>query len=260
MIIVLDEVDMLVKKSGDSILYDLTRINSNLENARVSIIGISNDLKFKEYLDPRVLSSLSEEEIVFPPYTANELKDILTERAKLGIYENAIAPGVINLCAAYAAREHGDARRALDLLRVAAELAEREGASQITERHVKEAKIQIEADVVTETIKGLPLQSKLVLYAIYISHARSTTAVMTGDVYAIYTELCKELHIEPLTQRRISDLINELDMLGIVNARVISKGRYGRSKRIKLAVSRKLIRNLLEDDPRFQKISKFLSD
>ncbi|MGQ4833259.1 MAG: ORC1-type DNA replication protein [Candidatus Asgardarchaeia archaeon] len=259
MIIVLDEVDMLVKKSGDSILYDLTRINSSLDNARVSIIGISNDLKFKEYLDPRVLSSLSEEEIVFPPYTANELKDILKERAALGIYENAITPGVINLCAAYAAREHGDARRALDLLRVSAEIAEREGADKITEDHVRKAKVQIEADVVTETIKGLPLQSKLVLYAIYAANKQASPAVMTGDVYSIYTDICKILHVEPLTQRRVSDLINELDMLGVVNASVVSKGRYGRSKRIKLAVSRKLIRTILEEDPRFQKVSNYFN-
>ena len=72
--IVLDEIDKLVKKSGDDTLYNLTRINSDLKRSKVSIIGISNDLSFKDFLDPRVLSSLSEEEIVFPPYNAPQTR------------------------------------------------------------------------------------------------------------------------------------------------------------------------------------------
>ncbi|RLI14554.1 cell division control protein Cdc6, partial [Candidatus Bathyarchaeota archaeon] len=83
LIIVLDEIDALIKARGDTLLYELTRINETLRNSKVSLIGISNDLRLKEFLDPRVLSSLSEEEIVFRPYDASELKNILSERAKL---------------------------------------------------------------------------------------------------------------------------------------------------------------------------------
>ncbi|RLF82477.1 cell division control protein Cdc6, partial [Thermococci archaeon] len=126
LIIVLDEIDKLVKKSGDDVLYSLTRINTELKNAKVSIIGISNDLRFKEYLDPRVLSSLSEEEVVFPPYDANQLRDILMQRAQEAFYDGVLDDAVVPLCSALAAREHGDARRALDLLRVSGEIAERE--------------------------------------------------------------------------------------------------------------------------------------
>ena len=260
MIIVLDEIDMLVKKSGDSVLYDLTRINSTLENAKVSLIGISNDLKFKEYLDPRVLSSLGEEEIVFPPYTASELKDILSERAKEAFQDATLGPGVINLCAALAAREHGDARRALDLLRVAGELAERENAEKVTEEHVRKAKSQIESDIVTETLKKLPLQSKLVLYAIFVLTKQKGSNIITGEVYSTYIDMCQDLNIEPVTQRRVSDLINELDMLGVINSSVISKGRYGRSKKIKLTVPKKIVWDILEEDYRLKKLSKYVSN
>ena len=259
MIIVLDEIDMLVKKSGDSVLYDLTRINSTLEHAKVSLIGISNDLKFKEYLDPRVLSSLGEEEIVFPPYTANELKDILSERANEAFQDDVLGPGVINLCAALAAREHGDARRALDLLRVAGELAERENANKVTEEHVRKAKSQIESDIVTETLKKLPLQSKLVLYAIFVLTKQKGSNIITGEIYSIYMDMCQDLNIEPVTQRRVSDLINELDMLGVINSSVISKGRYGRSKKIKLTVPKKIVWDILEEDYRLKKLSKYVS-
>jgi cell division control protein 6 len=124
-IAVLDEVDALVKQKGDTLLYELTRINEVLMHSKVALVGISNDLRFKEFLDPRVLSSLSEEEIVFTPYNAEELKDILQHRSNLAFNENVIDNGTLSLCAALAAAEHGDARRALDLLRVAGELAEK---------------------------------------------------------------------------------------------------------------------------------------
>jgi cell division control protein 6 len=130
-VIMLDEIDKLVEKSGDDTLYNLSRMNSKLERSRVSIIGISNDLKFTDFLDPRVKSSLGEEEIVFPPYDANQLRDILDQRADAAMKQGVLTDDVIPLCAAFAANEHGDARRALDLLRTAGELAERDTTDRV---------------------------------------------------------------------------------------------------------------------------------
>src|SRR3989344_1238351 len=127
-IIVLDEIDQAVKKISDNFIYNFTRLNSSLKKAQINLVGISNNLTFLDELDPRVKSSLGEEEIVFPPYNALQLQDILKERANNAFVEGILDEGVIAKCAAYAAREHGDARRALDLLRVAGELDEREKA------------------------------------------------------------------------------------------------------------------------------------
>ncbi|MHA1210187.1 MAG: ORC1-type DNA replication protein [Candidatus Freyarchaeota archaeon] len=259
MIIVLDEVDKLVDKDGDSVLYDLTRINhSVLKSARVSIIGISNNLKFKENLDPRVLSSLGEEELVFPPYVALELQDILRERAKMSFYDGALEePGVINLCAALAAREHGDARRALDLLRVAGEQAERMGANKVTEEHVRMAQKILETDRVSEVLSTLPIQSKLVLYSIYLLD-RHKSKITTGRVYSVYSDLCKIVNLEVLGQRRVSGLIAELDMLGIIVAKLKSEGRYGMTKQIKINVPAKQIKEILERDHHIQKTVNYV--
>jgi len=113
-------------------LYNLTRLNSELSQSQISIVGISNNLTFLDELDPRVRSSLSEEEIVFPPYNAVQLQEILRKRAKEVFREGVIRDeDVITKCAAFAAREHGDARRALDLLRVSGELAERENSPKV---------------------------------------------------------------------------------------------------------------------------------
>ena len=235
-VIMLDEIDKLVEKSGDDTLYNLSRMNSSLERSKVSIIGISNDLKFTDFLDPRVKSSLGEEEIVFPPYDANQLRDILEHRAGPAFVEDALSDDVIPLCAAFAAQEHGDARRALDLLRTAGELAERGQSERVTERHVRDAQEKIELDRVVEVVRTLPTQSKIVLYAIISLEHRGAQRVNTGEVFNVYKRLCEEIDADVLTQRRVSDLISELDMLGIVNAVVVSKGRYGRTKEITLSV------------------------
>lgn len=247
-IIVLDEVDALIKDRGDSFMYELTRINETLNNSKVSIIGISNDLRLKEFLDPRVFSSLSEEELVFRPYDAGELRNILLERSKLAFMEGVLSESALSISAALAAAEHGDARRALDLLRVAGEVAERNGATTITEEHVRQAEKHIEHNRVIETLKNLTLHSKLVLLSVYHLNKHSAS---TGEIYDIYNELCGEIGAGLLTQRRLGTLVNELDSMGLVNAKVVSMGRYGRTKKIRLEISRGLIKDVFGTDPRF---------
>ena len=235
-VIMLDEIDKLVEKSGDDTLYNLSRMNSELDNSRISIMGISNDLKFTDFLDPRVKSSLGEEEIVFPPYDATQLGDILQHRAEVAFKPNALTSDVIPLCSAFAAQEHGDARRALDLLRTAGELAERSQADIVEEEHVRQAQDKIELDRVVEVVRTLPTQSKIVLFSIILLEQNGVHNINTGEVYNIYKRLCEEIDADVLTQRRVTDLISELDMLGIVNAVVVSKGRYGRTKEMGLSV------------------------
>ena len=247
-VIALDEVDQLVSKSGDDVLYHLCRINDDLKNAKVSVIGISNDLRFMEFLDPRVKSSLSEEKMVFPPYNAEQLKDILDQRSKLVLEAGSLEPSVIPLCAALAAQEHGDARRALDLLRVAAEIAERNQVLVVTESDVIRAKNKIELDCITEAVRTLPIQSKLVLMGVFLNTERGDGKLTTGDLYETYKELCQCTSIAILTQRRITDLISELDMLGIIHARVKSFGRGGRTKEIEPSVPVVEARKILEED------------
>lgn len=255
-IIVLDEIDKLVKK-GDEVLYNLSRINSELNNARVSLIGISNDLKFKNFLDPRVLSSLSEEEIIFPPYNASQLEDILSQRAELAFYEGVLDEEVIPYCAALAAQEHGDARKALDLLRISGEIAELRNEDKVTKEHVKEAVRKMERDHIIEAVKTLPNQSKILLYSMILLHNTGKRKFTTGEVYSVYRSVCKKIGMDVLTQRRISDLISELDMLGIINSIIISKGRYGRTREIKLEIPVEAVREVILDDYRFEALREY---
>ena len=245
-ILILDEVDKLLEKCGDEVLYNLTRINQELRHAKLNLIGISNDVTFINNLDPRVRSSLNEEEMVFPPYDALQIKDILKERAEQAFNEGVVSESVISKCAAYAAREHGDARRALDLLRVAGEIAERTGKDRVEEEDVDYAEEKIEKETVEELINKLPKQSQSVLYAtmLLLRNREEDEGVYTGEIYDVYKSICIRTSTKPLTQRRVSDLIAELDMLGVINANVISKGRYGRTREISLSVSKEIITNV----------------
>jgi cell division control protein 6 len=253
-IIILDEIDALIKKSGDNLLYELTRINEELSYSKVSIIGISNDLRLKEFLDPRVLSSLSEEEIVFKPYNADELRNILYERSKSAFYNNVLKEGALGLCAALAAAEHGDARRALDLLRVAGEVAEREGVNLIIEKHIRVAEERIERNRVIDFLNNLTLHSKLVILSIFHLNKMNHDRTITGEIYEVYDKFCNKLGISSLTQRRVSTLINELDSTGLLNAKIISMGRYGRTKKIKLLVSSAIVKKVFANDSRLKNI------
>jgi cell division control protein 6 len=250
LVIVLDEIDKLVKKSGDDTLYNLTRINSDLRNSKVSIIGISNDLIFKDFLDPRVLSSLSEEEIVFPPYNAPQLVDILAQRAHSAFLPEVISDGVIPLCSALAAQEHGDARRALDLLRISGELADRDNSARVTEEHVKQAQAKIETDSMIECIATLPTQSKLILFSMLILEQLGQNIFTSGEVSRIYQDIAPSVELDVLTHRRITDLISELNMLGVINTRVVSRGRYGRTKEMWFDSNTSKIREVVLKDTR----------
>jgi len=228
-IIIMDEIDRLVYKSGDDILYTLTRINEDLQRSRVSIIGISNNLHFLDYLDSRVRSSLGAEELVFNPYNANQLRDILNHRSEEAFYPDAIDLDVISHCAAIAAQENGDARKALDLLRVSAELAERDHSPRLSTLYVKQAQKKIEMDRVSQVVRTLPLQTKLVLYSILQQKISGRMKTTTKEVVETYSFYASRLELTVLGRRQVVNLMNELDKLGLIQTKVISFGRHGRT-------------------------------
>jgi cell division control protein 6 len=247
LVFILDEIDQAVKKISSDFLYNLTRLNSELSKTQICFVGISNDLTFLDGLDPRVRSSLSEEEIVFPPYNALQLQEILSKRSEDAFKEKVVQEGVIEKCAAFAAREHGDARRALDLLRIAGEIAERDNSKKILMKYLDEANTKIERDKILDVIRTEPRQFQYVLHSIIsLSEKSGGSPVFTGDVYNFYEEVCLKNKAEVLTQRRVSDIIQEFDMLGIINVKVVSKGRGGRMREIKLAIARPIVEKAKE--------------
>jgi len=251
-VFVIDEIDylaQLVVKTGKDILYQLTRANEQLEVGSLTMVGISNDLTFKEKLDPRVISSLGEEEIVFTNYNVEQIKKILEERINESFIENAIEDPALNLCAALAGGEHGDARRAIDLLRVAGELAERQQSDKVTIEHVREASLKIEENKEEASLKSYPLHEKLVLLAIMKANGSST-----GEIYSSYKNLCKTVGKDGLTQRRVTQMLSEIELSGIISGRLIHQGIHGRTKKYKLTISSEMIKKSFKDELTLQDI------
>ena len=255
-VIVLDEVDHMITKKGDAILYYLAKINEHLSKSKVSLIGISNNMKFLELLEPKARSRLGGESMIFPPYSRQQLQDILQKRALEAFDEGILEENVIPLCAITAAKNEGDARMAIDLLRTAADIAERNGDSTITEAHVKSAKNSMDMNVVEEAIKTLTIQSKCVLLSIVKNDESNNKTMITGDVYITYKEIVDILGFSPLTQRRITDLISELDMMGLINASIRSFGRAGRTKEITLEIPKDIV-NKFKQDPLFDPLRNY---
>ncbi|MFQ5497226.1 MAG: Cdc6/Cdc18 family protein [Nitrosopumilus sp.] len=251
-VFVIDEIDyltQLVAKTGKDILYQLTRANERLNQGSLTLVGISNDLTFKEKLDPRVISSLGEEEIVFTNYNVEQIKKILEERINESFVENSVEEPALNLIAALAGGEHGDARRAIDLLRVAGELAERQQSDKVTIEHVREASKKMEENKEEKSLKSFPLHEKLILIAIMKANGSST-----GEIYSSYKNLCKIVGKDELTQRRITQMLSEIELSGIITGRIIHQGIHGRTKKYKLTISSEMIKKTFKDDLTLQDV------
>jgi len=246
-LLIFDEIDSLVMRYGDKILYVLTRLNSEYPDIPYIIVGISNDLRFKEYLDPRVLSSLSEEEIIFKPYNSRELEVILNERIPLAFYPGVVDSSAVKLIAGLSASEHGDARKALDILRIAGEIAEFKGDPKITLDHVKEAYSNIDRERLLEAVRSLPLHARIILAALISFEGVN---VKSTNLYLKYSKLAESVSDVVLSYRRFQGLISELAVLGLVEKKIYNYGRRGgRVSNIRLSVPVTEIRNVLLDDP-----------
>ncbi|MDR0888064.1 MAG: orc1/cdc6 family replication initiation protein [Candidatus Methanoplasma sp.] len=254
-LVVLDEIDFVFKSGGEEIFYYLTTMNEILKNSKVSIIGITNDTKFTELLSPKIKSRLGEEKIIFKSYTSSQLQDILRERSDIAFEPGILKEDVIPYCAAISSKDSGDARKALDLLRTAADMAERNGDSEITIAHIKYARDKIELDAVSEIIKSLPDNFKIVLMSVIKNH-ENFEKITTGDVFTVYREICNMIGYTILSQRSVSGMISELDMLGLIHTTTKSYGRNGRTKEIELTINSETI-ELIVSDELFKPLSKY---
>lgn len=251
-IFIIDEIDYLVdlvKKTGKDILYQLTRANERLKEGSLTFVGISNDLTFKERLDPRVLSTLGEEEVVFATYSVEQIKKILEGRIEQAFVKGAVEDSALNLCSALAGREHGDARRAIDLLRVAGEIAEREQKTSINENHIRLARNKIEENKEVTALQSFPLHEKLLIIAFM-----KTSELTTGAIYTAYKGLCKTVRQPELTQRRVTQMLSEIELSGIISGRIIHQGIHGNTKKYKLTITRETVKETFKDDLTFEDI------
>ncbi len=254
LIVVLDEVDMI--KDLDDLIYTLSRANSDMKAGGITIVGISNRVSFKEELDPRSLSTLYENELVFPPYNSQELSAIVKERVANGFRPDVVDPACVNLAAAIAAKESGDARLALKIITKAGELADERGLKSVGPKEVSEASKFAEEEIAYEVINTLPEHERLIVYAIAlmtINGSRykrlsedSESFVLSGEIYNRYTSIAESLHKETKSARLYRRYIADLDMQGIILSYESGKGIRGHTKLIRLAYPPGKIKDMIE--------------
>ncbi len=253
-VLALDEVDMV--RDLDNLVYTLTRVNDDLKRGGLSVIGISNKVGFKQRLEARSKSSLCEQELVFQSYNAQQLQEILKQRAKISFKQNAIEDSALNLAAAIAASENGDARYALSLLLRAGELAETRKAGRVTDKEVEASRKAADEDKAFEVMNTLPVHQQLLLYAIAsiaedVSYKKliddgGERLYFSGEIYERYTRAAKKFGREPRTSRWYREYLHDLENLGLVNTVDSGKGIRGHTTLIKLAYEPTKVRKILE--------------
>lgn len=253
MLVVLDEIDMV--KDLNDLIYTLSRANSDIKSGGITIIGISNKISFKEELDPRSLSTLYENELVFPPYNSTELSSILKDRVEKGFKKGVVEPAAVNLAAAIAAKESGDARLALKIISKAGEIAD-ENNITITPKEVTEAAKFAEEDIAYELVNTLPEHQKLIIYALALLSIQGSKYkrlredgemfIFSGDIYNKYADIANSMEKDHKSSRWYRKYIVDLEMQGLIAAYESGKGIRGHTKLIKLLYSPEKMRQTIE--------------
>ncbi len=254
LVVILDEIDMV--KDLDELVYTLTRSNDEMKRGGVSIVGISNKLSFKDSLDARSRSSLYETEMVFQPYTAEQLQKILEQRVKEGFSDGAVDASAINLAAAITSQENGDARYALKLINKAGELVQQAGRGRVSDDDVEDARKKVELDLTLETINTLPEMHQLVLYAVAslsLEGSRYSRLegvdqgfLFSGEVYEEYERSCKSVKKRPRSSRWYKEYLNDLETLGLIVTTPSGKGIRGQTTLIKIGPSPQSVLGILK--------------
>jgi cell division control protein 6 len=263
-VFVLDELDMLVGRRDKQepaysrLLYQLSRAGANDDlNAYISVVAISNDTKMMESVGSRAVSSFTPEDVHFDDYDANQLQAILRRRQD-AFHDDVVDDDVIPLAAAFAAQTHGDARKAIDLMRVAGELAEREGDTRVREKHVRTAQEKVEKNRVLEVVRGISTQKKLCLYATaaVASQTEGGTARSTTG-YRVYQYLTDAIGADQYHQETYVNKMKELTTYSLVDFERRSHGpSSGMFLEFQFGERPETILETLREDSRIEAISE----
>ncbi|KTG09569.1 cell division control protein Cdc6 [Haloprofundus marisrubri] len=231
LIVILDEIDKL--DGDDDILMTLSRAEeSGKTDSYVGIIAISNKIQYRESIGERVDSSLQDREFVFHPYDATQLRQILENRRD-AFQPDVLSADVIPKVAALAAREHGDARKAIDILRYAGAIAEESDSTQVLEQHIDHAMERAEADRFAELISGSTPHVKYILVALAsLTIRRDEEEFAKQDIYSTYKQVCANEGSDPISWDRVSRLLKEQSFLGITESRHTGGGYEKGSYRV----------------------------
>jgi cell division control protein 6 len=241
--LLIDEADNILP-NPDSFLTYLAKTLPRKVSCRLILILLTNRLDLEKALDPRILSCLKKTDIIFEPYDALDLLEILKLRSEKALVKDRVDEAALRKVAAYASRETGDARKAVELLAKAVKVAE-ENSGYLGETEVDVAEAMLETDKSTELINALATQQHFALQACYRLLKKGAKKVSTAQAYELYKQICVDEGSRYLSQRRFCDMISFLDLYGLISARVVSMGRYGKKRNIMGSLPDQVIKSFL---------------
>jgi len=235
LVVIIDEVDLLVnpKRSNSeesafsALLYQLSRMNDLVGFNDMSVVALTNQPDFMRDLDSRAESSFNPRDVHFPDYDANQLREILYNRED-AFLDDVLEEDVIPLAAAIAAQDHGDARKAVDLLRTAGDIAVNEGASEVLEQHVRQSQAEVEKDRILDLAKGYSSSKKTVLLSIAVTQAwskRDIDVIPSPVVKEVYEFICGKLEKDPKSRDTVLRYTGEFETNGLLDSHRTSTSR-----------------------------------
>ena len=218
-IVILDEVDRLLRKSGNDVIYQLLRIDEDQSSSgTLSLIMISQE-QVLDILEGAVISRLGTSSLVkFKPYSVDQLYQIVEQRAKLTIKPTSYDDSILKLIAE-GAESYGDARRVIESLNNAVLKAESEGRTSIEIGDVQKASTQVNPSMSEDIVKNLSTHQKLVSLAI-CRRLKKESKMTSRDVQGLYAVVCEEYMVKAKGATTIWKMINDLEISGIISREV----------------------------------------
>lgn len=252
-IVVFDGIEAL---KDQNILHNLSHAAENLEiedNIFLSIIGIADELNYSEELEHNISTALQQRNIVFTPYKKEQINQILEQRSIFAFAEEVLNSNIVQLCAEIT-EEDGNASKAIALLERTGDVADRSNSTEIIEDHFNIANEEMGNLIMAKSTQKLPFHSKIVLLSIVKLTRDLNDSITTGQIEAIYRQLCEKIEINPLGRTSVSRIVSEFDMEGIVSAPVRSRGRYGKTRLVTLKKEIQEIEDALHSDYRLRQV------
>jgi cell division control protein 6 len=234
-IVILDEVDALLKKSGADLIYSFARIaeESTAAKGNISMMLISQRPNALEYMDAAALSTFRRSNVVeFPRYNRKELEGIVAVRVELAMHPGTVDEDIVELISDIGS-ELGDARYAIELLDKAGMLADEENSETVTAEHVRGAKSQVHPTGLEERLALLDLPKKLVLLAISRKIRRKAYITM-GEAEETYKIVCEEYGEKRRAHTQFWKYVGDLDAVGLIDTKLSGEGVVGKTTLISL--------------------------
>jgi cell division control protein 6 len=233
-IVLVDELDYLVKNGKDSVVYSLTRLSEALPEVHCNVIGLifaGRSIDYGELLDRAELSSLGRLGPRFEPYGREEIHDILATRAREAFHAGGVDGEVLTLIAdlTVAPPICSDIRYALELLYYAGKTADNRGGARVLPEHVREAHELAAPPFEEHEVVSLPDKQLLGLLAILEgARTKGKPSLAFDEIVTAHDSIRSQYRFKKLTLKDVVRVVQDLCDRGLVEARGLQEIRTRR--------------------------------